>query len=224
MPPVRLIERAQADEAVDTSFSLQDPVGVLALRGEGGGLEPGLLAGARLEQLGLKASALRPAEVHAQQHLRPVLGVGPARARVDRDDRVTRVVLAGEECVLLEPVELLAQRRNTRGDLLRHVAVHGEELLGVLVVLCQAAVALEAARQARVLGADLGGSALVVPQARGTELLLQLGDAALQLLRVKGNHGPRRAGPRSPGAPGRAKRSASDLPSPLDGSATGVGG
>ena len=89
-------------------------------------------------------------------------------------------------------------------DLALHLAVHGEQLLRVLVVLDEPAVALEAARQARVLGADLRRVLLVVPEARRAQLLLELGDAALEVIRVKGNHGPRRAGPRSPGAAGRA--------------------
>ncbi len=49
----------------------------------------------------LKPALLGPAEVHAQQDLGPVLRVGAARVRLDRDDRVSRVVLAGEERVLL---------------------------------------------------------------------------------------------------------------------------
>src|SRR4029077_5702839 len=95
-------------------------------------------------------------------------------------------------------------RRDRRLNVGGHVAVHRQELLGVLVFLRQPAVALEARGQARVLGRDLGCVLGVVPEAGGTELLLELGDAFLQLLRVKGNHGPRRAGPRSPGAAGRA--------------------
>ena len=39
-----------------------------------------------------EAMALRPAEVHAQQHLGPVGGLGAAGAGADGDDRVRRVV------------------------------------------------------------------------------------------------------------------------------------
>ncbi len=48
---------------------------------------------------------LRPPQVHPAQHLRPVGGVGPARARADRDDRAVRVVRAIEICRHLELVE-----------------------------------------------------------------------------------------------------------------------
>ena len=51
---------------------------------------PGLLAGLEVEDLGAEAVALGPAQVHAQQHLGPVAGVGAAGAGVDRDDGVAR--------------------------------------------------------------------------------------------------------------------------------------
>ena len=161
---VRLVERALPDEPVDAALGLQDPVRVLAPDAEGRGLEARLLARARLEQLGLEAAVLRPAEVHAQQDLGPVLRVGAARAGVDRDERVARVVLAGEERVLLQAVELGSERRDAGRDLVLHLAVHREQLLRVLVVLDEPAVALEPARQARVLGADLRRVLLVVPE------------------------------------------------------------
>ena len=41
---------------------------------------------------GLEAPALRPAQVHAQQHLGPVLGLGAAGAGMDGDDGVFVVV------------------------------------------------------------------------------------------------------------------------------------
>jgi hypothetical protein len=210
---VCLVEGAQADEPVHAALGLEDPVGVVAVDAEGRRLEAGLLTRARLEQLGPEPTVLRPAEVHAQEDLGPVLRIGAAGPGVDRDQRVPGVVLPREQRVLLEPVELLAQRRDAGGDFVLHVAVHREELPRVLVLLREPAVALEAASQARVLGADLGRVALVVPEPGRAELLLELVEAALQLLRVKGNHGPRRAGPRSPRAADRAAGSASGRPS-----------
>src|SRR5436305_1699481 len=84
------------------------------------------------------------------------------------------------------------------------LAGHREQLLGVLILLRETAVAVEPTTQPRVLSRDLGRALLVVPEARLAELLLQLRDALLERVRVKGNHGPRRAGPRSPGAAERA--------------------
>src|SRR5262249_34567005 len=77
-----------------------------------------------------------------------------ARTRVDGDDRVAAVVLAGEQRVLLEPLELAPKRRDRGGDLVGHVTVHGVELARVFVVAGQPLVALESSAQTRVLGAD----------------------------------------------------------------------
>src|SRR5205823_5643315 len=170
--PVRLVERAEADEAVDAALGLEDAVGVLAPDAERRGLEAGLLAGAGLEQLGLEAAGLSPAQVHAQEDLGPVLRVGAAGAGVDRDERVARVVLAGEQCILLQAVELMAERGDRGLDLARHLAVHREQLLRVLVVLEQPAVALWALGEASVLRADLRRVLLVVPEAGAAQLLL----------------------------------------------------
>ena len=178
---VRLVERRQADEPVLAALGLEDPVGVLALDRERRRLEAGLLARARLEQLGLEAAVGGPAEVHAQEHLGPVLRVGAARVGLDRDDRVAAVVLAGEERVLLEAFELGLERDERGLDLGGHVAVHGEELLRVVVLAARGARSARAACcDARVLGARSAAAALlVVPEAGLAHLLLELGGARL---------------------------------------------
>src|SRR5829696_837023 len=94
---------------MDAALGLQDPVRVLAVNREGRRLQSGLLPSAGLEHLRAETAPLGPAQVHPQQHLRPILGIGAARACVDRDERVAGVVLAAEERVLLEAVELAAQ-------------------------------------------------------------------------------------------------------------------
>ena len=120
-----------------------------------------------------------PAQVHAQQHLGPVLRVGAARVGLDRHDRVAAVVLAGEERVLLQPLELAAQRHDRRRDVVREALVQLEQLARVVVLARQAVVALEPPREARVLGGDGRRMLRVVPEAGLSELLLELGDARL---------------------------------------------
>ena len=115
--PVRLVEGAQADEPVLAALRPEDPVGVLALDGEGCGLEAGFFAGARLDDLGLEAAVVGPALVHAQEHLGEVLRVRAADVGLQRHDRVAGVVLAAEERLLLQAFELLPQRRDRGGDL-----------------------------------------------------------------------------------------------------------
>src|SRR5205807_10317756 len=114
VPAVRRVERALADEPVLSALGLEDPVRVLAPDRQRRRLDPVLLPRALVDHLGLEAALLGPAEVHAQEDLRPVLRVGAAGVGLDRDDRVAAVVLAREERVLLQARELglyLAQRR-----------------------------------------------------------------------------------------------------------------
>ncbi len=94
--------------------------------------------------------------------------VPPAPA-LTRDERVARVVGPGEQPLLLER----EQPRLDRGELLLELARELLVLLGqlgerleVLDVGVDAAEALQAARHARVLGADLRRALGVVPEAR----------------------------------------------------------
>ena len=94
-----------------------------------------------------------------------------------RDDGVAGVVLAVEERVLLEPLQLAPERLQLRLDVVGEVGLELEQLGRVVVLALEPLVALEALRQAGVLGGDGGRAGLVVPEARLAQLLLELGDA-----------------------------------------------
>jgi hypothetical protein len=59
----------------------------------------------------------RPAQVHAQEHLRPVLGLGTARARLDVEVGAVGVHLAREHASELEAGQPLLERSEVRLDL-----------------------------------------------------------------------------------------------------------
>ncbi len=64
---------------------------------DGGGFDAGLFALGLFEIFDLEAVFFGPARVHAQQHLRPVLAFGAARAGMDGDDGALGVVRSGEQ-------------------------------------------------------------------------------------------------------------------------------
>ena len=97
LAPVLGVVRADPDEAVDAALGAQPAVGEPPGDGDGRALDPGLLAGLLVDDVGLEPVALAPAEVHPQEHLGPVGRLGPARAGADREHGVLRVVLAGEQ-------------------------------------------------------------------------------------------------------------------------------
>ncbi len=104
------IERRDAHEPVDAGLRREQAVRVLADHGERGALEAGLVARLIVDELAPEAAALRPAHVHAEQHLRPVLRFGSAGARVNRHDRVLAVVLAAEHLLDLAGLHFLVER------------------------------------------------------------------------------------------------------------------
>jgi hypothetical protein len=87
-------------------FRRQEAVRVGPVDDERCALDPRLLPRQDLVHLDVEAVALGPPQVHPQQHLRPVLRLGAARAGVESGDGVVVVVLAPQEHGQLEPVDL----------------------------------------------------------------------------------------------------------------------
>ena len=81
MAPIAGIEGRLAHQAVHAGLGSQPAVGILADNVDGRALDPGNLTGRRLDDFRLELVRLRPAQVHAQQHLRPILRLGATRAR-----------------------------------------------------------------------------------------------------------------------------------------------
>lgn len=124
---------------------------------------------------------LRPAQVHAHEHLGEVGGVVAARAGADRDDRGPLVVLAVEQRLHLELVDEVGEsgQFGTRllcGVLVAHLVRETDEHLEVVETLRDPgdpgelglAVAECAGHLLRVLG--------VVPEVGGTGLLAETRD------------------------------------------------
>src|SRR5439155_18790006 len=90
-------------------------------------------AGLVVHQLSFEAAPLRPAQVHAQQHLGRGLRLGAAGAWMDRDDGVFAIVLAAEHLLdlaglyfLIERLEGLCEFRVDRLARLRPLDEHAE--------------------------------------------------------------------------------------------------
>jgi hypothetical protein len=100
------IEGRLAHQAVHAGLGLEPAIGVIALDAHGGRLDAGHFAAADFHQLGLPAARLAPAQVHAQQHLGPVLGLGTAGAGLDVEVGIGGIHLAAEHALELELLEL----------------------------------------------------------------------------------------------------------------------
>ena len=161
----------------------EQAVRVPTLDRERRGADPGLRARRHFEDLRGEAASLRPSQVHAQQHVGPVLRVGAAGTGVHRADRVAVVVLTREQREQLEVAEPHLERRQSVDDLLleRLVALVARELrerLEVGELLIERVVELDVVAVPRQLGGDLAREALVVPEVGLAHLLFELHDAA----------------------------------------------
>ena len=110
VPAMGGVERADPDEAMDAVLALEEAVGPRPRDADGGRLDARLIPHQLLEELDRHRCSSRPAQVHAQEHLRPVLGVGPAGAGVDADQGDVVGVRVAEE-----QVDLAAARSPSRG-------------------------------------------------------------------------------------------------------------
>ncbi len=110
VPPVRGVERRDADEPVRAALTLEQAVGVGTLHFDRRVLDARLFTIGGVKQIGLEAAPLAPAEVHAGQHRRPVLRVDATFAGVDDQDRVGAVVGTVEGRLQLHRIQLFANR------------------------------------------------------------------------------------------------------------------
>ena len=93
----RRVERRNADQAVHAFFRFQIPVSVFAFNRKGCALNARFVAGLHIHDVDAIAVAFGPAHVHADEHLRPVLGFGAAGAGMEGDDGVARIVFIGKK-------------------------------------------------------------------------------------------------------------------------------
>ena len=81
---------------MDAALGPRVSEGVAAGDLDSGALDPRLFASHDVDDVCLEAALVRPAQVHSEEHLCPILRVGAARAGMDCEYRVAAVVLAGE--------------------------------------------------------------------------------------------------------------------------------
>src|SRR5262245_24743914 len=91
------------------SVGRQEAVRVLARYKDGRAFQPRFVARLIVDHFALETAPLRPSQVHAEEHLRPVLRLGAARAGMNRDERVLAIVLTAEHLLDLAGLHLLIE-------------------------------------------------------------------------------------------------------------------
>jgi hypothetical protein len=169
----------------------QPAVSVVAGEVDARALDAGDFAVADVDDLGLEAVLLAPAQVHAQQHLRPILRFGAARSRLDVEERAVRVHLAGEHALELELLDVALQRREVAldglcGRLVVFFDGQGQQLAGVLEPIGHAVERAHDLLQAGALAAQLLGLVRRVPDRGVFQLPAYLGEPLALEVVLKG--------------------------------------
>ncbi len=174
-------------------FHRESAIGVRRFHREGSALDARLFGIGGVVNLDGVLVPVRPANVHAHQHFGPVGGVHTARAGADIDQRLTLVVLAGEQGADLHGLHIAVQR----GPLGVGVGKRGRPGLAlfflgqfvqdgqIVEALAQFLDPAQLALGMRQLAGDLLCVLLVVPQIGIGGLVLELIDPSTQLLDIE---------------------------------------
>ncbi len=140
---------------------------------------PGFVSGLHVDHLALEPAALRPPQVHAKEHLGPVLRFRAAGARMDCHDRVLAIVLSAEHLLGLAGVHFLRKIVEALGKIfedrlagLRPLDQDTQVLGATPERLAQVLVVFEAPSPLQQL---LGGR-LVLPEIRSRNTLFYSGE------------------------------------------------
>src|SRR5215813_15247811 len=92
-----LIEGRDSHQAMNARLGCEQPVGIFTFNSECNAFQSRFLSRLIVDNLRLEAALLGPLEIHAQEHLGPVLRFSAARSRMDRAYCIERVVIAGQQ-------------------------------------------------------------------------------------------------------------------------------
>src|SRR5262249_45295377 len=94
-----------AYEAMDSGFGRHVAVGIFADDIERHGLDSGFFTVLIVEHLRFESVLLGPPQIHAHEHLGPVLRFGPAGTGMDIDDGVQAVLLTGKQNLRFDSID-----------------------------------------------------------------------------------------------------------------------
>ncbi|CCX38003.1 uncharacterized protein BN452_01915 [Clostridium sp. CAG:1013] len=114
LPSACRVKGRHTHQPVHTCLALQITVGVLSLHHDGSALQTSLVSVQVVQSLHFVAVTLRPAVVHAEQHLRPVLGLRAAGTGVEGQNSVILIVFPGEQSGQLHGSNLTPDRFDLR--------------------------------------------------------------------------------------------------------------
>ena len=202
MAAIAGIERRLAHQAVHAGLGAQPAVGVLALDLDRRALDAGDFAGIRVDDLAAEAARGAPAQIHAQQHLRPVLRLGAAGAGLDVEEGAVRVHLAAEHALAARggapAARGAARRARCRARLASSssLSASSSSSAASAMPLVARSISLDLARQPRALAPELLRPLRLRPDSSGSSSSRPTSSRRSFLCRTQRN--PRKESMRSP--------------------------
>jgi len=136
------IKRGDPDETVNSTFSLEIPIGVSAFNNKRGVLNSCLFPRLKVDHPVRVTVPVHPTQIHPKKHLSPVARFGTPRAGIDTHDGVAAVEGIGKEALkfespdfVLQPVKVLLDFPEGLGIALLENAEKLGELFGLLLAL-----------------------------------------------------------------------------------------
>ena len=120
MPARSGIERRDTYQAVHTDLALQHAKGIFAIHFERNRFDSSAFPFQAIRHIHLHAISFSPAQVHAEQHLRPILAFRAARTGVHGNYGIARIVLTRKQHGVFQ----LAQRRLKRLHIAHNVSLY----------------------------------------------------------------------------------------------------
>ena len=180
--PVPGIERGFPHEPVYTGLGAQPAVGEFAGNQDRRTFDSGNLAGGRLNDLRREIMRLGPAQIHPQEHVRPVLGFGATGAGLNVEERVAVIELTTEHAAKFELLDLLFEALEIGHERIQRVAIvlfHYEfqQAARICKASCQRIQGCDNPLELRPFLAEGLGTIGFVPDIGLFELALDLGQA-----------------------------------------------
>ena len=184
------IEGRNTHQAVHAVFGFEEAVGVHSLDEDGGAFDARFVAVEVVQYFIGVAVALRPAGVHAVQHLRPILCLGAAGPRMEGKDGIFAVIFPGEQGGQTHLRHAGLQLLGIGGGFLVHAFIAGllrqlDKGEGILVQRLQLIVGFHAGFELSGALEHLLAVFHVIPETGLRGLALQLSDLDAQLINVE---------------------------------------
>jgi len=190
MPAVAGIERRFAHQAMHAGLGAQPAEGIRPFDAYRGALDADDFTVGLFDKLGLETAPLRPAQIHAQQHGRPILRLGAAGSGLNFEEGVVGIHLTRKHAPELKLADLAFHRPEVGGDHRDHADIvfvtrEIQELGDVAQARVDVPEGVDHRLQARALAPQLLGALRLVPDVGLLKLAIDLGQPLFLEVAVK---------------------------------------